>query len=74
MTGVEARTEIRYEIGGELVGHDGYRARFACDDSLSSWWAIVRWNLHYRHWRALGRNGGDLVTKVLGGTLWRRSS
>jgi len=74
VTGVEARTEIRYEIGGELVGHDGYRARFMCDDSLGSWWAISRWNLHYRHWRALGRNGGDLFTRVLRRKLWRPTS
>jgi len=69
-----AKTQITFEFGGELVGSDGYRARFLMDDSLSSWWAIVRWNLHYRHWRALASNGGDLVTKVLGGKLWRRSS
>jgi len=72
MTDVEAKTTIRYEFAGELVGRDGYRARFAMDDSLTSWWAIVRWNLHYRHWGALRRNGGDLFIRVLGRKLWRR--
>jgi hypothetical protein len=74
VTGVEARTTVRFVAGGELVGHDGYRARFMCDDSLRSWLAISRWNLHYRHWRALAGNGRDLFTKVIGGRLWRRMS
>jgi len=69
-----AQTRIRYELGGELVGRDGYRARFTVDDSLRSWWAIVRWNLHYRHFRALRSNLADLFTRVLRGKLWRPSS
>jgi len=74
MSDLGARTTIRYELSGELVGRDGYRARFTVDDSLRSWWAIVRWNLHYRHWAALRRNGADLFTKVLWRKLWRPSS
>ena len=74
MSDLGARTTIRYELAGELVGRDGYRARFTVDDSLRSWWAIARWNLHYRHWAALRRNGADLFTKVLRRKLWRPSS
>ena len=71
MSDLSAKATVRFEFGGELVGHDGYRARFACDDSLASWWAISRWNLHYRHWRALALNGRDLVTKVFWRHVWR---
>jgi hypothetical protein len=74
MSALGARTTIRYEFRGELVGRDGYRVGFAMDDSLSAWWAIARWNLHYRHWAALRANGADLFTKVLRRKLWRPSS
>jgi len=71
---LNARTTVRFEFGGELVGHDGYRARFVMDDGLRSWWSIVRWNLHYRHWRALRSNTRDLFTRVLWRKLWRPTS
>ena len=74
MSDLGAKTTVRFEFGGELVGHDGYRARFQMDDSLRSWWAIVRWNLHYRHYGALRRNGADLFTRVLRRKLWRPTS
>jgi hypothetical protein len=74
MSDLDAQTTVRFEFGGELVGSDGYRARFIIDDSLRSWWAISRWNLNYRHWAALRRNGTDLFTKVLRRKLWRPSS
>lgn len=62
----EARTSTTYKIEGELRGPDGYVCRFDCDDGFRSWWAIVRWNVHYRHWRVLlGHNLPDLFRKVL---------
>jgi hypothetical protein len=73
MSDLDAQTTLRFEFGGELVGHDGYRARFLCDDSFASWWAIVRWNWHYGHWEALATNASDLLTKVLRRKLWRPS-
>lgn len=63
---------MKYRFEGEAVGRDGYRANFVMDDSLRSWWAIVRWNLHYRHWRPFAGNARDLFTKVIWRNLWRR--
>lgn len=70
---MDARTSVRWEMEGTARGADGYEATFSMDDSLSSWWSIVRWNLHYRHWRCLAANVRDLFTKVIRRSLWRRS-
>ena len=74
MSDLGAKSEIRFSFGAELEGSDGYRARFLMDDSLRSWWAISRWNLHYRHWGALASNLADLFTRVLWRKLWRPTS
>ena len=74
MSDLGAKSQITFEFGAELVGSDGYRARFRCDSSFRSWLAISRWNLHYHHWRALAGNIRDLCSKVAWGKLWRRSS
>lgn len=35
-------------------------------DTLSAWWAILRWNLHFGYYRVAGRNLLDLPKY-----LWR---
>lgn len=72
MTNLDAEVTTRYVFGGKLTGQDGYEMEFLADDSFKSWWSIVRWNWHYRHWRALGWNSVHLFTKVLRRKLWRR--
>ena len=74
MSELGAELEADGGLGAELEGADGYRARFTIDDSFRSWLAIARWNLHYRHWGALRRNGGDLFTRVLWRKLWPPTS
>jgi len=68
VTRQEARTVVRIEFGGELLGADGSKASFTIDGSLRSWWVITRWNIGHRHWHAIGSNVRDLFGKV----LWRR--
>jgi hypothetical protein len=71
---MDAKLSTEYRIGGSAEGPDGYTAEWLADDSLKSWWAIVRWNWHFRHWRALGMNARDLFTKVIRRRLrWQRS-
>lgn len=72
MAEIEARTTVSYEFGGTVRGQDGFTVSFLMDDSLRSWRQIVRWNLHYRHWRALRGNARDLFTKVIWRRIWRR--
>lgn len=70
---IQAQTKIKYTMGAVVRGEDGYTLNFSADDSLRSWWAIVRWNFHYRHWRPLlTANMPHLFTKVLRRKLWRR--
>lgn len=73
MTDMSARTTVRYEFGGVATGADGFQIEFLMDDSFRSWRQIVRWNLHYHHWRALRMNARDLFTKVIWRKLWRHS-
>lgn len=73
MTGLDGQIAVRYEFGGTARGSDGFEIEFRMDDGLRSWWQIVRWNLHYCHWRALALNFRDLFTKVVWRKLWRHS-
>jgi hypothetical protein len=59
--GFEAKLDMRFE------GQDGYVCVFAADDSLRSWWAIFRWNLHYGYWRTILRHNLRDLPKY----LWR---
>lgn len=72
MSDMDAKVGTTYEFGGSLRGADGFTIEFECDDSFHSWWQIVRWNWHFRHWSALRMNARDLFTKVIGRKLWRR--
>lgn len=72
MPDLEAKTLNVFDFGGTVRGQDGYTVEFWMDDSLRSWWSIVRWNLHYRHWRDLRANAVDLFSKVIWRKLWRR--
>lgn len=72
MPDLDAKVATRYEFGGVIRGVDGYEANFQMDDSFRSWRSIARWNLHYRHWRALALNGRDLFSKVIWRKLWRQ--
>jgi hypothetical protein len=66
---------VRVHFEQEATGADGFNICFKADDSFASWWAIVRWNIHYRHWRPLlTSNVPDLFRKVLRRKLWRRSA
>jgi hypothetical protein len=69
---MDAQVGVRYEMLGRVVSADGRVLEFKMDDSFASWWAITRWNWHYRHWAALRMNARDLFTKVLRRKLWRR--
>lgn len=71
---MDAKVSMKYRFEGEVIGRDGYRANFVMDDSFASWCAIVRWNLHYRHWRPLAGNARDLFSKLIWRSVWRRSS
>lgn len=73
MSELRAKVTARYEFGGKAIGQDGYEAEFGFDDSFKSWRAIVGWNLHYHHWRALALNVRDLFTRVIWRKLWRLS-
>ena len=62
----DAKTMVRVEFTQDVTGSDGFQISFQADDSFRSWWAIVRWNWHYRHWRPLlTSNVPDLFRKVL---------
>jgi hypothetical protein len=72
---VDAHTKVTWKIEGEVRGSDGFTCTFLCDDSFRSWWAIVRWNVHYGHWGAFFRhNLPDLFRKQLRSKMrWRHS-
>lgn len=62
---MNAETKVRHSIRGQL-SRDGYTISFDTDDSLGSWWAIVRWNAHFGHWRLVFlTNLPDLFRKVV---------
>lgn len=63
---VEARVSTTYRAEGHVVSPCGRELYFDCHDSLRSWWAIFRWNLHFRHWSAVRTNLRDLPRY-----LWR---
>lgn len=70
----EARVTTTYEMSAKVRGKDGFEIEFIMNDSLRGWWSIVRWNFHYRHWRALATNSLDLFRKVIRSKIaWRRS-
>jgi hypothetical protein len=73
MAGMDAKTSVTWKVEGTLRGPDGYVCEFSADDSFRSWRSIVRWNLHYRHWRPLAGNARDLFSKVIWRSVWRRS-
>lgn len=60
-----AKAGGRARIGVLVVRDDKH---LAVDDlnSLSAWWAIFRWNLHFGYYRVAGRNLLDLPKY-----LWR---
>jgi hypothetical protein len=71
---LNARTVVRYLFSHKGIGRDGREWDFGeMDDSFRAWRAIVRWNLHYRHWGALRMNARDLFSKVLWRKIWRPS-
>ena len=70
-----AKTHLDVEFVQEATGQDGFGIVFKADDSFGSWWSIVRWNLHYRHWRPLfTSNLPDLFRRVIWRKLWPRSA
>lgn len=72
---VVAQTTVTWELCGTLKGADGYSVDLGTlDNSFRCWRQIVRWNLHYRHWRCLAGNTRDLFTKTLKEALWRHLS
>lgn len=75
MPDLAAKVSTQFEFGGQVTGADGFTVEFWMDDSFRSWLQIVRWNLHYRHWRALEMNARDLFTKVIRRKvrIWPRS-
>ena len=71
----QAKTMVKVEFTQDVTGQDGFTISFQADDSFRSWFAIVRWNVHYRHWRPLlTSNMPDLFRKVLRRKLWPRSA
>lgn len=72
---MKARTMVQVDFQADVKGADGYQITFRMDDSLRGWWSIVRWNIHYHHWRPLfTSNAPDLFRKVLWRKLWRHSA
>jgi hypothetical protein len=69
---LNAKLVTEYIISGKATGPDGYVCEFAADDSFKSWFAIVRWNWHYKHWAALRGNVRSLFVNVIWRKMWRR--